>query len=85
MVEGIYLVFHYYDGILHLEEENVEQYDKHSPWVEWMMVERKRWESPLKIYDIGQQEAKLCWLLLREFGHHMTYPFSKGVWVEETW
>ena len=39
----------------------------------------------MKIYDSGQQEAKLRWLLLREFGHHETYPFSKGMWEESTW
>ena len=39
----------------------------------------------IHIYDTGQQEAWLCWPLLKDFGHHVTYPSSKGMLVEETW
>ena len=35
--------------------------------------------SHLHIYDTGQQEAWLRWLLLKEFDHHMTYPLPKGM------
>ena len=36
------------------------------------------------LHSIGvmqQQEAWMRWLLLRYFGHHMTYPISIGVLV----
>ena len=52
---------------------------------QWMWVESKKLEIYLQLYDTGQQEARLHWLLLREFGHHETYPFSKGMWEESTW
>ena len=52
---------------------------------EWVWMVRKRLESYLKIYDTRQQEAWLRWLLLKEFGHHVTYPLSKGMWVEAVW
>ena len=50
----------------------------------WWMV-TKGLVSHLHVYDTGQQEAWLRWLLLKEFGHHVTYPSSKGMLVEETW
>ena len=40
---------------------------------------RKRLESHLQIFDTGQQEARLHWILLKEFGHH---PVSKGMWQD---
>ena len=49
------------------------------------MLMRKRLESHLKIYDTGQQEARLCWLLLKEFGHYMTHSISKSWLVDEPW
>ena len=49
----------------------------------WVRMVSKRLVSHLQIYDTGQQEAWLRWLLLKEFGHHVTYPFSKGMkWFE---
>ena len=45
----------------------------------------KRFVSHLHIYYMGQQEAWLHWLLLKEFGHHVTYPSSKGMLVGEIW
>ena len=52
---------------------------------EWEWMERKKLESYLQIYDTGKQEAWLCWLLLKKSSHHVTYPLSKGMWVEEVW
>ena len=55
----------------------------HDPPVdEWMWMVSKKLESYLQIYDIGQQEAWLRWLLLKEFGHH---PLSKGMWRKDVW
>ena len=48
-------------------------------------MEGKRLVRHLHIYDIGQQEAKLRWLLRREFGHHETCPFLKGMRMEGAW
>ena len=45
----------------------------------WVWVMSKNLESYLQIYDTGQQEAWLRWLLLKEFGHH---PLSKGMWQD---
>ena len=73
------------DGILHWRDTNFEHDDRHSPLVGWAMLMSKRLESHLHIYDIGQQEAWLRWLLLKEFGHHVTYPYSKGMLVDRTW
>ena len=50
---------------------------------EWGWMESKRLVSHLQIYDTRQQEAKLHWLLLREFGHLGTYPLSGGMWWME--
>ena len=36
----------------------------------------------MQIYDTGQQEAWLRWLLLKEFGHHLAYILSKGMRME---
>ena len=58
---------------------------RHPSVDKWMGIEGKKLESYLQIYDIGKQEAKLHWLLLREFGHHGTYPSSKGMREEDTW
>ena len=69
----------------HWRSAKVKNDRKHPHGVEWMWMKSKRLLSHLKIYDTGQQEAKLCWLLLREFGHHETYPFPKGMWVEGAW
>lgn len=47
--------------------------------IEWMSTESKKLVSYLQIYDTGQQEAWLHWLLLKEFGHH---PLSKVIWQD---
>ena len=39
----------------------------------------------MQIYEIGQHEARLRWLLLKEFGQHVTYPTPKGMLVDGTW
>ena len=51
---------------------------------EWVWMESKKLVNYLQIYDTGQQEDWMRWLLLKEFGHHGTYPVSKGMWVEGT-
>lgn len=73
------------DDSPHGENAKVKNEKMHLHGVEWTWEKSKRLVSHLKIYDIGQHEAKLRWLLLREFGHHKTYPFSKGMWEEKTW
>ena len=35
--------------------------------------------------NTGQQEAWLCWLLLKEFGHHLACTLSKGMRMEKMW
>ena len=52
---------------------------------ECMWMVRKRLEIYLQIYDTGKQEAWLRWLRLKDFGHYVTYPLSKGMWVEKVW
>ena len=37
------------------------------------------------MYDTGQQDATLRWLLLKEVGQHMTYRTSMGMWLVRTW
>ena len=49
------------------------------------MLMSKRFKNHFYIYDTGQQEAILRWLLLKEFGHHVTYPSSRGMLVDGTW
>ena len=39
----------------------------------------------LKVYETGQQEAMLRWLLLREFVQAMTCPFPWGEKRKEDW
>ena len=48
-------------------------------------MERKKLVRYLQIYDTGQQEAWLRWLLLKYFGHLETYPLSKGMREEGVW
>ena len=62
------------DGILHWRDINWEYGRRHSHLDEWVMMMSKGLVSHLQIYDIGQQEALLRWLLLKEFGHNVTYP-----------
>ena len=47
--------------------------------IEWIWLMSKELGDYLQIYDTGQQEAWLCWLLLKEFGHRLanTLPKSK--------
>ena len=73
------------DDSPHGKNAKVKNDRRHPHGVEWMWGKRKRLVRHLKIYDTGQQEAKLRWLLLREFGHHETYPVSKGMREENTW
>ena len=73
------------DDSPHGENSKVKNDRRHPHGVEWMWEKSKRLMSHLQIYDTGQQEAKLRWLLLRYFGHHETYPFSKGMWEKKTW
>ena len=58
---------------------------KHPQGAEWVWMRRKGMIFHLKIYNTGQQEAWLRWLLLKEFGHHLEYPFSRRMGVEERW
>ena len=58
---------------------NLEHDRRHPHLDEWVWMVSKGLVSHLQIYDIGRQEAWLRWLLLKEFGHHVTYPISKGV------
>ena len=53
--------------------------------IEWMWMKRKRLVSHLQIYDTRQQEAWLCQLLLKEFGHHLAYTLPKSRRKEERW
>ena len=70
-------------GILHWRNSKIENDSRHSPLFGWGMLMSKRLESHLLFYDRGQQEARLCWLLLKEFGHHVTYRTSRGMlWFE---
>ena len=72
------------DCIVHWRNTNFEHDSKHPPLVGWVMLISKRLVSHLQIYDMGQQEARLRWLLLKEFGQHVTYPTLKGmllVWI----
>lgn len=48
-----------------------------------MWMGGKRMVSLLQIYDTGQQETMLRWLLLREFGQHRAYLSSRDVKKEE--
>ena len=73
------------NGILHWRDTYFGHDDRHSPFFGWVMLMNKRLESHLQIYDTGQQEARLRWLLLKEFGRHVTYPISKGMLVVGTW
>ena len=63
----------------------MEHGGRHPNVDEWVWMVSKRLVSHLHIYDTGQQEAWLCWILLKEFGHHVIYPSPKGMLVEETW
>ena len=58
---------------------------RHPQLIEWMWMRRKRLVSHLQIYDTRQQEAWLRWLLLKEFGHHLAYPFTKRRGMEKRW
>ena len=73
------------DGILHWRDTNFEHDDRHSPLVGWVMLMSKRLGSHLQIYDTGQQEARLHWLLLKEFGYHVTHSISRSMLVDGTW
>ena len=65
------------DGSPHGRSTKMKDGRRHPQVVEWMWMERKRLVSYLKIYDTGQQEAWLCWLLLKDFGHHLAYTLPK--------
>ena len=57
----------------------------HTQMVEWMWLMSKELGGYLQIYDTGQQEAWLRWLLLKEFGHHLAYTLPKSRRKEERW
>ena len=75
-------------GSLHWKGTKVYHDGRHSHWEEWEWMESKKLVSYLQIYDTGQQEAWLRWLLLKEFGRHGTYNFSNGLrrfFPQHTW
>ena len=72
-------------GSLLWKGTKVDHDGRHPHWDEWGWMESKKLVRYLQIYDTRQQEAWLRWLLLKEFGHHVTYPLSKGMWVKEVW
>ena len=53
--------------------------------IEWMWLMSKELGSYLQIYDTGQQEAWLRWLLLKEFGHHLANTLPKSRRMEKIW
>ena len=65
--------------IIPWESVKEEQYGRHPHVDGWVWMMSKELEIYLQIYDTGKQEAWLCWLLLKEFGHH---PLSKGMWQD---
>ena len=67
------------DGSLHGRSTKMEDGRRHPQWVELMWMESKKMVRYLQIYDTRQKEAWLCWLLLKEFGHHI---LSKGMWQD---
>ena len=69
-------------GSLPWESVKEEHNGRHLHVDGWVWMMSKKLESYLQIYDTGQQEAWLRWLLLKEFGHH---PLSKGMWVKKVW
>ena len=71
------------DGSPHGRSTKMKDGGRHPQLVEWTMS--KELVSFLQIYDTGQQEAWLCWLLLKEFGHHLAYTLSKGMGMEKMW
>ena len=73
------------DGILHWRNATFGHDDRHSPWVGWVMLMRKRLGKHLHIYDTRQQEEILRLLLLKEFGHPMTHSISKSMWMDGIW
>ena len=54
------------DGSPHGRSTKMEDGRIHPQMIEWMWMESKRLVSHLKIYDTGQQEDKMCWLLFYE-------------------
>ena len=73
------------DGSLHVRSTKIEDGRRHPQMIEWMWMMSKKLGSYLQIYDTGQQEAWLCWLLLKEFGHHLAYNLPKGMGMEKMW
>ena len=71
------------DGRSHWRNTKMQNDEKLPEGVEWMWMGGKRLVNHLQVYDTGQQEAMLRWLLLREFGQENTYPLSWGVKKEE--
>ena len=49
------------------------------------MLMSKSLEHHLHIYDTRQQEARLRWLLVKEFGHPVPHSISKSWLVDEPW
>ena len=73
------------DGSSHGGSTKMKSGRRHPQLVEWMWMGSKERVSYLQIYDTGQQEAWLHWLLLKEFGHHLAYTLSKGMRMEKMW
>ena len=67
------------DGSPHGRSTKMKRRRNHPQVIEWMWLMSKELGGYLQIYDTGQQEAWLRWLLLKEFGPH---PLSKGMWLD---
>ena len=57
-------------GSPHGRSTKMKRRGRHPQLIELMWLMRKQMGGYLQIYDTGQQEAWLRWLLLKEFGHH---------------
>ena len=73
------------DGRPHWRNAKTGKSRRNPHGVEWMWMGGKRLVKHLQVYDTGQQEAMLRWLLLREFGQPMTCPFPWGEKRKEDW
>ena len=63
------------DGILQREDTMIMKHITHHPsWGEWVRMISKGLHDHLKIYDMDQQEAWICWFLLGEFGYYPKVP-----------
>ena len=51
--------------------------------IEWIWLTIKELGGYMKIYDTEQQEAWLRWLLLKEFGDHLSNTLPKSRRMEQ--